>query len=96
VSRRLWCLITTAALVVSGIAATPAHAQPAPDRAADSACALAADPQVRQLISGPGAVALAEQCDRERGGEPLGTRQPAIPEGQFSVEIGLTSTAHRS
>lgn len=46
--------------------------------------ALATDPQVHQLISGPGAVALAAQCERERAGQPLDAVQPATPEGQLS------------
>ncbi|HZM79447.1 MAG TPA: sialidase family protein [Candidatus Limnocylindrales bacterium] len=77
-----WSLLATGVVVASNLFAIPVQAAPA----AGGACALAAQKQVQQMISGPGAVALARQCERERLGLPFEPGQAATPEGQMAPE----------
>ncbi|HEV8562521.1 MAG TPA: sialidase family protein [Actinophytocola sp.] len=81
--KRSIVLSAAVTLLLSGPVVTSAPAgaaAPAPP----GACGLLADAQVRQYISGPGAAALARQCDRERSGAPYAETQAPTPEGQLA------------
>jgi hypothetical protein len=84
VSRRRSIVLAAAVTMlisVPGVISAPAGAAPA---APTGACGLLADAQVQQHISGPGAAALARQCDRERRGVPFAETQAPTPEGQLA------------